>query len=63
MSISEYRFHTKTAVYYFCQTCGISPYHRPRCDPENQMSVNFRCIDSDTIESFTIEPVDGKNWE
>ncbi|KAI8061149.1 glutathione-dependent formaldehyde-activating, GFA family protein [Gongronella butleri] len=61
--INEYKFNTKTATYYFCKNCGICPYHQPRRNSDKNMSVNFRCVDGDTLKSFTLIPCDGKNWE
>jgi hypothetical protein len=61
-NITEYQFHTKTATYYFCKICGVSPFHIPRKDPETIMSVNFRCIDNASIDLRKITKVNGKEW-
>jgi hypothetical protein len=42
-SLSEYRFHTKTATHYFCKICGIYPFHRKRVTPDNY-GVNVHCL-------------------
>ncbi|MEO1191854.1 MAG: GFA family protein [Pseudomonadota bacterium] len=39
-----YQFHTKTAKYWFCPTCGVEPFHRSRTNPQ-RYSVNARCLD------------------
>ncbi len=39
-----YQWHTRTAKDYFCPTCGILPFRRPRTAPE-QWTVNVRCLD------------------
>jgi hypothetical protein len=42
-SLTEYRFHTGTARHYFCQTCGIYPFHRKRSLPDHY-GVNVHCL-------------------
>lgn len=43
-SLSAYRFHTLTATHYFCNTCGIYPFHRKRVTPEH-LGINVFCLD------------------
>ncbi|KAI8061150.1 hypothetical protein BC940DRAFT_336987 [Gongronella butleri] len=62
LSITEYQYNTKVAIFYFCKTCGIHPFHKPRENPDKNMAINFRCVDGDTLKSFTIDPCDGQNW-
>ena len=59
-----YQFNTKTARHFFCKTCGIHPFTRPRTAPE-EYTVNFRCLDEFDLESEELERrrFDGKNWE
>jgi hypothetical protein len=41
----------------------IAPsFYIPRSHPDG-VSVNARCIDSDTIESMSVKPFDGRDWE
>ena len=39
----NYRFHTKTAVHFFCKVCGIYPFHRKRVTPDN-LGINVHCL-------------------
>jgi len=43
-SLSEYRFHTKTARHFFCKSCGIYTFHRKRVTPD-YFGVNVFCLD------------------
>jgi hypothetical protein len=61
-NLSTYTFNTGIAKHYFCKTCGIHPFYRPRSHP-NDYDVNVRCLDGNAIEQFTITPFDGKHWE
>lgn len=60
--LTEYTFNTGVAKHYFCRTCGVKPFYVPRSNPDG-ISVNFRCVDISTFESYEIEPFDGQNWE
>ena len=42
-SLTEYRFHTRTARHYFCKVCGIYPFHRKRVTPDHY-GINVRCL-------------------
>ena len=39
-----YQFHTFTARHYFCDTCGIYPFHRKRVAPE-YYGINVHCLE------------------
>ncbi len=43
-ALQLYEFNTKTAKHYFCKTCGIYPFHRPRSAPD-MVTVNIFCLD------------------
>jgi hypothetical protein len=43
-SLTEYRFHTRTARHYFCKTCGIYPFHRKRVTPDT-LGINVHCLE------------------
>jgi hypothetical protein len=60
--LTLYQFNTKTAKHYFCPTCGIAPFVRPRYDPAS-WAVNVRCIDSADLRALTVLPFDGEHWE
>ena len=56
-ALETYTFNTGVAQHYFCRHCGIKSFYVPRSHPEG-ISVNVRCLDDGTIESF-----DGRHWE
>ena len=60
--LSEYRFNTGTARHRFCRHCGVKSFYIPRSHPDG-VSVNFRCIDSGTVQRVDHQTFDGQNWE
>jgi hypothetical protein len=60
--LTEYTFNTGVARHLFCRRCGIKSFYVPRSNPDG-FSVNARCLAADTIETVTVEPFDGRNWE
>jgi len=40
----------------------VKSFYVPRSHPDG-ISVNVRCIDSDTIESMSVAAVHGREWE
>jgi hypothetical protein len=61
-SLSTYSFNTHVAKHFFCSTCGVKSFYIPRSHPDG-ISVNARCIDSDTVESMVVTPFNGRDWE
>lgn len=61
-AVSLYQFNTKTAKHYFCPVCGISAYYIPRSHPD-KIDVNVRCLEGIALESLTIVPFNGREWE
>lgn len=61
-SLTTYSFNTGVAKHLFCKICGIKSFYVPRSHPDG-ISVNARCIDSDTVKGMKITPIDGRNWE
>jgi hypothetical protein len=57
-SLSEYRFHTKTARHFFCKTCGIYTFHRKRVTPDF-FGVNVFCLDGFDPFGITIRKAAG----
>jgi len=49
--LAVYQWHTRTAKDYFCPTCGIQPFRRPRTAP-HLWSVNVRCLDGVDLASI-----------
>jgi len=61
-ALETYTFNTGAAQHYFCRHCGIKSYYVPRSHPDG-ISVNINCLEPETIQSITITPFDGSNWE
>ena len=61
-TLKTYSFNTHTAKHLSCSVCGIKSFYVPRSHPDG-ISVNTRCIDSETIEELTVTPLDGREWE
>jgi centromere protein V len=61
-ALKTYSFNTHTAKHLFCSVCGIKSFYVPRSHPDG-ISVNARCIDSETIEELTVTPLNGREWE
>ena len=53
-----YTFNTHTARDYFCPTCGILPFRRPRTAP-GEWSVNVRCLDGVDLDAIPVTRVYG----
>lgn len=56
--LSLYQWHTKTAKDYFCATCGILPFRRPRTAP-HLWSVNVRCLEGVDVASVPQKHLQG----
>jgi hypothetical protein len=61
-ALATYTFNSGVAKHLFCATCGVKSFYVPRSHPDG-FSVNARCIDSGSIESMTVKPWDGRDWE
>ena len=59
-SLGLYQFGSKVAKHYFCQTCGIYPFHETVRMPEHYR-VNLGCIEELDIENFESDVFDGKS--
>ena len=53
-----YQWHTRTAKDYFCPTCGILPFRRPRTAP-HLWTINVRCLDGLDLDSIPVERLKG----
>ena len=62
LHLNEYTFNTGAARHRFCRHCGIKSFYVPRSHPEG-ISVNFRCLDADTVREVERKSFDGQNWE
>lgn len=61
-ALSAYTFNTGVAKHQFCRVCGVKSFYVPRSHPDG-ISVNVRCLDTDTIRSVTATPFNGSAWE
>ncbi|HEY2676158.1 MAG TPA: GFA family protein [Steroidobacteraceae bacterium] len=61
-SLTTYTFNTGVAKHLFCSVCGVKSFYIPRSHPDG-VSVNARCIDEGSIESMSVSPFDGRDWE
>ena len=61
-SLSLYQFHTRTAKHYFCPTCGIYTFHRPRTAPE-MWGINVRCLEGVDLSNIKITQVHGSQFD
>jgi hypothetical protein len=61
-ALRTYSFNTHTAKHLFCSVCGVKSFYVPRSHPDG-ISVNARCIDSETIEELTVTSFNGREWE
>jgi len=57
-----YTFNTGIAKHHFCRICGIKSFYVPRSNPDG-ISVNVRCLDSQTVAGIRVTDFDGRNWE
>jgi hypothetical protein len=61
-TLALYQFQTMTAKHYFCPSCGIFPFVRPRLAPTH-WAVNLRCVDSIDLDALEPRRFDGEHWE
>ncbi len=60
--LTLYQWHTKTAKDYFCPTCGIQPFRRPRTAPD-LWAVNIRCLTGVDLNSIAVEYIEGSKLD
>ena len=56
--LALYEFHSRTAKHYFCSTCGVFPFHRPRTAPD-VCGVNVRCLEGVDVAAIAVRQVHG----
>lgn len=71
--LTLYQWHTRTARDYFCPTCGILPFRRPRAltaeeaqagmQPFHGWAVNVRCLDGVELDGIPLERVHGSRLD
>ena len=60
--LSVYEWHARKAKDYFCPTCGILPFRRPRTAP-HLWAVNIRCLDGVDLNEIPIRHVYGSRLD
>ena len=60
--LSLYEWHTKTAKDYFCPTCGVLPFRRPRTAP-HLWGINVRCLDGVDLSTIPVQDVHGSRLD
>jgi hypothetical protein len=61
-ALTTYTFNTGAAKHLFCAICGVKSFYVPRSHPDG-ISVNARCLDEGTVESMSVKPFNGRDWE
>ncbi len=71
--LTLYQWHTRTAEDWFCPTCGILPFRRPRHrTPEEIASgmpeftgwgVNVRCLEDVDLEAIPVRRIHGSRLD
>lgn len=64
-----YEWHTRTAKDYFCKTCGILPFRKPRDLTDDELAqgmqlftgwaINVRCLEGVNPENIPIKRIHG----
>ena len=52
-NLNVYEFNTHIAKHYFCPSCGIHAFHRPRSYPE-LWAINIRCLGG--VDANSVKP-------
>lgn len=71
--LTLYQWHTLTAEDYFCPTCGILPFRRPRTrtapeaeqgmEPFTGWAINVRCLEGIDLDAIPIKRVFGSRLD
>lgn len=61
-SLALCQFHTQTAKHYFCNTCGICTFHRPRIAPE-KYRINVACLEAADLTYLEVGLVNGAAYD
>jgi hypothetical protein len=66
-----YQWHTHTAADYFCPTCGILPFRKPRHRTSDEAAsgvpeftgwaVNVRCLEGVDLDAIPVKRIQGSN--
>ncbi|MDC9727563.1 MAG: GFA family protein [Candidatus Thioglobus sp.] len=58
--LSLYQFDTNIAKHYFCNSCGIYPFHKTMRKP-GHYRINLGCLDDVDTNAIKVEIFDGKS--
>lgn len=71
--LTLYQWHTRTAKDYFCPTCGILPFRRPRHRTSEELAqgmpefsgwaINVRCLDGVDLGAIPVRQVYGSKLD
>ncbi len=62
-ALTEYRFNKKHIAHLFCNTCGVQSFGRAtNAEGKETIAINVRTLPELSLETLTIEPIDGKNF-
>jgi len=71
--LALYEWHTRTAKDYFCRTCGILPFRRPRRPSAQERAagmrdftgwaVNVRCLEGVDLDAIPIKRIHGSELD
>ena len=71
--LTLYQWHTRTAADYFCPTCGILPFRRPRHRTPEEIArdgpdlpvwgINVRCLEGVDLEAIAVKRVFGSKLD
>ncbi len=59
--LKTYKFGTKSAIHFFCTSCGVKSFYQPRSH-KNCYSINYLSINNPPLIKKKIK-FDGKNYE
>ena len=60
-AVETYEFGTRTSRNRFCRACGVTPFRRPRSDPD-KVDVNARCLEGVDLDALPVTRFDGRDW-
>jgi hypothetical protein len=60
-TLSAYRFGDRMVNHYFCQTCGVYPFHDATPKP-GHYRVNLGCVDGVDAWALDLTVIDGRSF-